>query len=77
METKVSKFQNPVRINISDSSYIIERYKIRHFYRKGIHKMKDHKTYQKIIIELVQMIQDEKSLERIYKLVLYLYTRKG
>ena len=39
--------------------------------------MKDHKTYQKIIIELVQMIQDEKSLERIYKLVLYLYTRKG
>lgn len=39
--------------------------------------MKDQKTYQKIIIELVQMIQDEKALERIYKLVLYLYTRKG
>lgn len=39
--------------------------------------MKDCKEYQKIITGMVMKLKDVKKLERIYKLVMYLYTRTG
>ena len=39
--------------------------------------MEDYKMYQGTIIKLVRRIKDIKKLERIYKLVQYLYMHSG
>lgn len=36
----------------------------------------DHMDYRKAITELVEKIHNDQTLKRIYKLVLYLYTRE-